>query len=170
MYTTANPPLPFVVHYSLTRRQRLAYELFPWLPALAGTLGFAFGAAYLCWAVHPVLGLFFLLPVVVYRGLFAFLWSLLRQSRLPVELQVDQSHLRWQMTAQPPHYLPVDGIIQVCRTNDPNMWNILHHNGMVIPVPQSALTAEQLAYLRQLALRAARQRRQQVNATAAGHD
>lgn len=157
--STPSPRLPFVVRYSLSRRQRLTYELFPWLPALAGTLGFGVGVAYLCWTVHSLFALLLLLPPLAYRGLFLFLWDVLRRSRVPVELYVDQSHLRWQMPPQAPRTLPLEGIIQVCRTSDPTRWDILHRDGTVIPLPQNAVTPEQLDYLRAFALRAAAQRR-----------
>ncbi|MCS7022721.1 MAG: hypothetical protein NZU63_12950 [Gemmataceae bacterium] len=155
----AAPLVPFQIRYSLSRRQRLAYELFPWLPAIAGTLGFVIGAAYLFVAVAPVFGLLFLLPVLVYRGLFRFLWSLMRHARIPAELRVDQSCLYWHMPPQPPRRLPLEGIIQVCRTSDPQLWNVLHRDGSVIPFPAESLTPEQLDYLKGFAWRAALRRR-----------
>ena len=66
----------FRLHYSLSRRQRLAVELVPWLPAIAGTIGFGTGAAFLVVNVSPWFFPFLLLPVTVYRGLFAFLFDI----------------------------------------------------------------------------------------------
>src|SRR5689334_7389210 len=48
----ALPVAPFTLHYALTRRQRAA-DLFPWLPALAGSIGFGIGVLVLAVDVSP---------------------------------------------------------------------------------------------------------------------
>ena len=47
------PVVPFHLHYTLSRRQRLATEIYPWLPAIAGSIGFVLGALYLATTVSP---------------------------------------------------------------------------------------------------------------------
>ena len=78
--------IPFHLQYTLTRRQRLAVELYPWLPAIAGTIGFVIGALYLVpvrlGVVPPPVPH---CPVIIYRGLFAFLVRHRDPARQPVD-------------------------------------------------------------------------------------
>ena len=60
---------PFSIRYTLTRRQRLG-ELLPRLPALAGSIGFSVGAAYLAVVVSPWCFALLALPLIYYRRLF----------------------------------------------------------------------------------------------------
>jgi hypothetical protein len=158
--------LPFHLHYTLSRRQRLAVELHPWLPAIAGSLGFVIGAAYLSLTVTPGFLLLLLLPVVVFRGLFGFVGELVLHSARPVEVIVDDETLEVVSRGQRQSH-QLTGIIQVFRSEDRSTWTVLHLDGLILTIPTPAITAEQLDYLKGFARRAAEQRR--AAQTEAGH-
>ena len=67
---------PFRIAFTLSRRQRLAVELMPWLPAVAASLGFAVGAAFLATAASPGFLLLLLVPPLMYRGLVVLVFDL----------------------------------------------------------------------------------------------
>ncbi len=142
---------PFRLEFKLSRRQRLGVELVPWLPALAATIGFAIGAALLVvnvsWWFVPLM----LLPVVVYRGLFAFLFDIVVRGGRPMELSVGDSELELR-TGREVKRLSLDGIFQVFRSGD--VWTVLHLDGSVLTVPAETITGEQVEYLKSFARRA----------------
>ena len=150
--------VPFHLHYALTRRQRLAAELHPWLPAIAATLGFTVGVAYLSAVVSRWFLPLLLLPPVVYRGLFAFLFDLAVHARRAVEVVVGESELE-VTTRGVRRRRPLDGVFQVFRSEDGSTWTVLHLDGSALTVPASAVTGEQLDYLKSFARRAAAERR-----------
>ncbi len=143
---------PFRLDYTLTRRQRLAVELPPWLPAIAATLGFAFGAAFLSLNVSRWFLVMLLLPPTVYRGLFVFAFDIVFRGGKRVEVVADEVGLEVQSGGEV-KWLPLDGVFQVFRTGD--VWTVLHLDGTVLTVPASAITAEQVEYLKSFARRAA---------------
>ncbi|WP_439622858.1 hypothetical protein [Gemmata sp.] len=142
--------VPFHVAYTLGRRQR-AGELLPWLPALAGSLGFGIGGTYLSAAVTPWFLLLFLPPVIFYRGLFRLLFDLAARPREPVELTVDEFTL-WVQCGGERRSLPLAGVIQVFRSGDG--WTVLHRDNSTLLVPAGVLTDAQLDYLKSFARRA----------------
>ncbi len=143
---------PFRLQFTLTRRQRLAVELLPWLPAIAATLGFTVGAAFL--AVHvsrwflPLL----LLPPLTYRGLIAFVFDITVRGGRSVEVIADDAGLEVRSGGEA-NWLPLDGIFQMFRSGD--TWTVLHLDGTVLTIPANAITAEQVDYLKSFARRAA---------------
>jgi hypothetical protein len=141
---------PFQLRYSLTRRQRLRVELVPWVPAVAGTIGFGTGAAFLVVAVSPWCFPFLLLPVVMYRGLFAFAFDLVVRGGPPTELLVDDAEMELRCGREVQR-LPLDGVFQVFRSGD--VWTVLHLDGTVLTIPADAITGEQVEYLRVFAHR-----------------
>lgn len=145
----------FHLTYTLTRRQRLAVELPPWLPAVAATIGFGTGAAYAGLNASPWLFLLLLLPLIVYRGLFGFAFDILINSRSTVELLADGTDTELEVrTEGEARRLPLGGIFQVFRSGD--VWTVLHLDGTVLTIPADAIAAEQVEYLRRFARRAAR--------------
>lgn len=143
---------PFHLNYTLTRRQRLAVELVPWLPAIAAAVGFTFGAAFLSLHVSRWFMLLLLLPPVVYRGLFAFAYDIAVRGGRPVEIAIDETALEMRTGAEVKR-LALDGVFQVYRNGD--VWTVLHLDGTVVTVPLDAITDEQIAYLRTFVRRAA---------------
>lgn len=143
---------PFTLAFTLSRRQRLALELPPWLPAVAATLGFWIGSAYAGLYASPWFLFFLLLPVVVYRGLFALAFDLALRGGRAVELCVDGAEVR-VASAGETKVLPLAGLFQVFRSGD--AWTVLHLDGTVLTIPAGAITAEQIAYLRTFAHRTA---------------
>ena len=152
------PDLPFHLRYGLSRRQRLATELYAWLPAMAGSTGFCIGVAYLVLVVSPVFLGLFLLPVIAYRGLFVFLLDITFRARQPVEVVVDDSRLGVRIDGVD-RWLALNGIFQVCRCENGNAWNVLHLDGTVLTIPANVIAVSELDYLKSFALRAARERK-----------
>ncbi len=141
---------PFLLRFTLTRRQRLSVELVPWVPAIAGTLGFGTGAAYLVVSVSPWFFPLLLLPVLVYRGLFAFALGIVANPARPVELLVGDADMEWRAGGAVSR-LALDGIFQVFRAD--GVWTVLHLDGSVLTIPADAITAEQIGHLRAFARR-----------------
>ena len=143
---------PFHLTYTLTRRQRLAVEMVPWLPAVAASLGFAVGVAFL--AVHvsrwflPLLAL----PPVMYRSLVAFAFDIVVRGGRAVEVIADDAGLEVR-TGGAAKWLPLDGIFQVFRSG--GVWTVLHLDGSVLTIPADAISGEQVEYLRSFARRSA---------------
>src|SRR5262245_40177494 len=146
---------PFTLHYTLTRRQRVG-ELFPWLPALAGSIGFGVGVAFLAAVVSSWFLLLLLLPVVYYHPLFALLFDLAFRARQPVEVSVDETELVVTV-GDARRRLPLDGIIQVCRSGSD--WTVLHRDGSEVTIPADVIAANQLDFLKGFALRAFAERK-----------
>jgi hypothetical protein len=151
-------PLAFQLHYFLTRRQRLAVELHPWLPAIAGTIGFLVGVLYLVLFVSVWFLWLVLLPVIAYRGLFAFLLDIAVRSGQPVDVVVEDDRMSVRIDDDE-HWLALDGIFQVCRSEGGSTWTVLHLDGTVLTIPADAIALEELDYLKSFALRAARERK-----------
>jgi hypothetical protein len=148
---------PFTIRYTLTRRQRLT-ELLPWLPALAGSIGFSVGVAYLAAVVTPWCSALLALPVIYYRGLVALAFELAFRPNKPVELAVDGDELVAQVGPDT-RRLPLEGIIQVFRAEGAADWTVLHLDGSAFTIPAGSVAPDQLDYLKGFALRAARERR-----------
>jgi hypothetical protein len=146
------------MRYSLSRRQRLAVELYPWLPAIAGTLGFLIGVLYLVLFVSAWFLFLAVLPVIAYRGLFAFLFDVVFRSRQPVEVAVEEERLCVFVDGEG-RWLNLDGIFQVFRSETGGTWTVLHLDGTVLTVPSHAIASDQLDYLKAFALRSVRQRK-----------
>lgn len=142
----------FHISYALTRRQRLRVEVVPWLPALAGTVGFGVGALYLTASVSPWCVLLLGLPVVMYRGLFAFALDITFRGARPVELRINDTEMEVH-TGGTAEQFPLAGIFQVFRSDD--VWTVLHLDGTILTIPADAITGEQIGYLRAFAHRAA---------------
>jgi hypothetical protein len=147
---------PFQLRYTLSRRQRIT-ELFPWLPAIAGTLGFSIGIAFLAKVVSPWFLLFLLLPIIFYHGLFGLLLELTFYPGKLVEVSVTPAELAIVIDGCR-QSLPLEGIIQVYRAEGETAWTVLHIEGASLTVPTEAITAEQVNYLKSFAM-AAKQRR-----------
>ena len=143
---------PFTLRYSLTRRQRLAVELVPWVPAIAGTIGFTTGAAFLVVTVSPWCFPLLLLPPVMYRSLVAFFFDLVVNGGRPTELSVDETEMELRAGGEV-RRLPLDGVFQVFRSGE--VWTVLHLDGTVLTIPAGAMTPEQADYLRSFARRLA---------------
>jgi hypothetical protein len=127
-------------------------ELPPWLPAVAATTGFSLGALYAgLFASHWFL-LLLLLPPTVYRGLFLFAFDLVFRGGRSVELVADDTELEVR-SAGLVQRLPLEGIFQVFRSGD--VWTVLHLDGTVLTIPATAITPEQIDYLKTFARRAA---------------
>jgi hypothetical protein len=143
---------PVTLTFTLSRRQRLALELPPWLPAVAATVGFWIGATYAGLYASPWFLFLLLLPVVMYRGLFALAFDLAFRGGRAVQLCVDDAEVR-VASAGEVKLLPLGGLFQVFRSGD--AWTVLHLDGTVLTIPADAITDEQIAYLRTFARRTA---------------
>ena len=150
--------VPFHIHYTLTRRQRLAVEFTPWLPCLAASLGFTVAVTYLAAAVSGWFLPMLILPLIVARGFLGFLWGIAACSAWPVDLLVEVDRLGVLVEGRR-RWIMLDGVFQVCRSADRTTWTVLHLNGSLITIPANAIQPEQLDYLKGFANRAAAARR-----------
>ena len=141
---------PFRLTFALSRRQRLAVELMPWLPAIAATVGFGVGAAYLAASVSPWFLLMCAGPLLAYPGLFKFAFGLLFHSGPPIEVRVDGTSLE-VTTSGECRKLTLDGIFQVFKSD--GVWTVLHLDGAVLTIPADATPDEHIAYLKSFARR-----------------
>lgn len=148
--------VPFRLRYTLTRRQRFAVEAVPHLPAVAAALGFTAGMAYLAAVVTPWFLVLLALPLLVTRGLVAFVAELVAVAERPVDVLVEADRLGVLVGAGRV-WLDLDGVIQVYRS-EPGVWTLLHIDGAVLTIPAAAVTAGQLDFLKGFALRAWRAR------------
>jgi hypothetical protein len=149
------PPTPFHLCYTLSRSQRLVPHLHLWgwvytpfVVLLFGFFGVRTAVSAYSWNGAGVavfgglaLGLFFLL-----RGLFVGLLDvvLVPVRRMDVVVEENAAGIliggeRW--------YLFLDGILDIRKFRD-DTWTIRHWNGTVLHIAASAITAEQVAYLR----------------------
>jgi hypothetical protein len=147
--------IPFQLHYVLARRYRLATELLPWVPAIAATIGFSIGVAVLSAELAPWFLFLLLIPLIIYRGLFALLFDLSVHSGQVVEVSVDDFKLE-MLIDRKLKSLPLEGIIQVFKGG--NILNVLHVDGTVLIIPVDAISDEQVDYLKSFALQAAAER------------
>jgi hypothetical protein len=140
----------------MSRRQRVAAELFPWAPAIAGTLGFGIGLAVLAVDVSRWFLVLLIVPVILYRSLFSLLLDLAASAGRPVELVVEAGRLEVR-SGRSISSLPLEGIIQVFASGP--AWTVLHMDGTVLTVPADAISDEQVEYLKSFARTAAAERK-----------
>lgn len=144
--------MSFRLTFNLSRRQRLAVELPPWLPAVAGTIGFGLGALYAGLFASPWFLLLLLLPPTVYRGLFTFVFDIALNTDRAVELLADGAELEIRRAGEVKR-IPLDGVFQVFREGD--AWTVLHLDGTVLTIPADAISDDDIAFLRTFVRRAA---------------
>ncbi len=149
---------PFELHYTPSRRERAAVELIPWVPAIAGSIGFGIGALVLASDVSAWLLLLLLVPLILYRGLMVLLIDLMLRSPRPVHIQVAATAFTVRCGNQHQTRL-LDGIIQVFRTEGQDSWTVLHLDRSSLVIPVTAITSEQVDFLKSFARRAATERR-----------
>lgn len=123
---------------------------------MAGTLGFGFGIIFLAGQVSSWFFFLLVLPLVLYRGLVLLLLDLTIRSTKPVDVLVDDVTLD-VLNDNERLTLPLVGIIQVFRSGSD--WTVLHLDGSEIIIPATAITTEQIEYLKSFALRAAAERK-----------
>jgi hypothetical protein len=153
--------VPFRLQFVLGRRDRLAVEVTPHLPALAAALGFTCGIAYLGVSVSAWFFLLLVLPLVVCRGLFAYLHEVVTVAARPQDILVEADRLGL-LTPTGRVWLYLDGVIQVYRTG--RNWTVLHLNGSVLTIPADAIQSEQVEFLKVFALRGWRERQRHAPA------
>ncbi len=141
---------PFTLRFDHTRRHR-AEELFPWLPALSGSVGFGIGVAYLVTVTSPWFLALLAVPLLLFPGLFRLLFDLAAKPRRPVEVVADADGLT-VTSGGATRRLAYAGIIQVYRSGTD--WVVLHRDGSSLTLPAGAATDEQLAFLKGFARRA----------------
>ena len=149
--------IPFHLRYSRSRRGRLAAELPQWLPAVAGSLGFGLGAAFLTVNSSAWFLLLLLLPPLLYPGLLALLIDVVLHPQQSVEIDADETTLTVRVGGRE-RLLPLDGVFQVFRNG--NGWAVLHLDGTTLDIPADAIAEEQVEFLKSFARKAAAERRE----------
>jgi hypothetical protein len=148
--------VPFTIHYELGRRERLWPFLHPWLPCLAPCLGFSIGVVVLAFEVSPWFLPSLALPLFISRNFLRGAARILRRRVEPVDVTVGADAIERAAGGERVR-LPLAGVIQVYRDGD--RWDVLHEDGTELSIPAAALTAQQLDFLKDVALRAAAARR-----------
>ena len=151
--------VPFHLHYNLSRRQRFAAEVYPWLPCLAACLGFTLGVVFLSFTVSRWFIPLLLLPPIVCRNFIALLFELAVHRTRPAQLIANDISLGVTIGREW-WWLPLSGIIQVFRSGD--LWTVLHMHGPVLTIPAEAIDGDQIDYLRGFARQNAVERRQET--------
>ncbi|HEX4611639.1 MAG TPA: hypothetical protein VH092_25815 [Urbifossiella sp.] len=151
--------VPFRLQYTLGRRDRLAVESTPHLPALAAALGFTTGIAYLALVVSGWFVAFLVLLAYPCHGLVTFLVELVLVSARPVDVLVESDRLGF-LVGENRVWLGLEGVIQVFRSDNGRTWTLLHLNGSVLTIPGDVILPAQLEFLKGFALRAWRHRQQ----------
>ncbi len=146
---------PFLLHYELSRAQRLAPHLLPWAPCLGASLGFSFGIIFLA----KVVSLWFLplliTPLLLCRRFGMLALGILRHRREPVDLLVGESHLELRAAGFSLRFA-LTGIVQVYRSEG-DTWTVLNRDNTAITIPASAISEEQLRYLKRFVQRPKRE-------------
>src|SRR5262245_21036094 len=109
--------VPFHLRYTLTRRQRLAPHLMPWLPCLGAAVGFTLGMAFLSAVVSAWFLPLLALPVVVCRRFFALLYDVAFRPPPTVELAVHAGEMEVAAGSDRGR-LPLVARVQVFRDDD----------------------------------------------------
>ncbi len=135
---------PFHVRYELTRWPRLAAYLHVWLPCLAPCLGFTLGIAFLSAVMTPWFLVLLLVPAGLGWWYLPGLLDVVLHPTEPVELTADSEAIT-VVTRRGRQRLPLEGIVQVFRSGD--YWTVLHAAG-VLHIPATAITEEQVCYLK----------------------
>jgi len=156
--------VPFRLQYALGRRDRLAVEFTPHLPAAAAALGFTTGILYLAVAATPWCFLLLVWPALTCRRLLAFLVELLTVPARPVDVLVEADRMGL-LVGERRVWLYLDGVIQLYRTDGGRTWTLLHLNGSVLLIPAGAIGREQVEFLQAFALASWRRRQRTQPAT-----
>lgn len=147
--------IPFHLHYTLSRSQRLVPLLRFWGPAYSPfvVVLFAFFSIRAMasvwtreWAGVVVFGGLALGVLLLCRGLFI---GLLDVVRVPVRSMdvVFEENAAGILCGAERWYLFLDGITDLRKHRD-DTWTIQHWNGSVLHIAAEAITEEQLAYIR----------------------
>lgn len=132
------------LQYDLNRRQRLIPHLFVWIPGLPVIVGLFF-APFLV----PVSGWLVLLMLValwVTKGFFVGLADIVTAPNRHMDLVIEENGIGY-LAGGERWYISLDGVIKVFKIC-PDVWTVYHHNGTVINIATSVITAEQVAALK----------------------
>jgi hypothetical protein len=151
--------LPFHLRYTLSRRQRLAglYDVWGWLSPLVAVPLWTFFVLRTAWSIWigewagiALFGGLALIVWLLHGGLFRGLFDIARFSVRQMDILVEHNGIgaasgvligneRW--------YLFLDGITGIKRCRE--VWVVQHFNGFVLLIAASAITDEQIEYLRE---------------------
>ena len=109
--------------------------------------------------------LLFLLPVIAYRGLFAFVFDLGFRRAQPVEVVVEDDAIRCPGRRESRMARPSTESFRSTVPRTGSTWTVLHLDGTVLTIPSDAIALDQLDYLKSFAHRSALERK----AAAASH-
>jgi hypothetical protein len=140
--------IPFHLMYELTRRQRFLPHLKVWMPYLPSALALVVGSLLLVrvrWWLFP----FTLFAFWMTCGLWVGFVEIAFRSVKPMDIVVEENGLGF-LAGGERCFLFLDGI-RFMKQLIPGVWTIYHHNGHVVHIPNSAITADQVSYIKEIA-------------------
>lgn len=141
--------VPFHLHFTLGRRQRLGPHLLPWAPCLAASLGFSLGVIQIA-AVHNTwLFALLILPPLVCRRFVRLFVRVMAHPVEPMEAIVDDAWL--ELRGGGLQRCPLVAIVQVFRSGD--SWTVLFADNTAVAIPDAAIAPDQIDYLKGFAWR-----------------
>src|SRR5258708_1811745 len=146
--------VPFHLHYSLSRGQRLRPPLLPWAPCLGASLGYTLGIVFLAKVVSIWFLPLLILPAIYCRQFFALALGILVHQVESVDLFADDSHLELRAGGVSVRFA-LAGIVQVYKSEG-ETWTVLNRDNTAITIPAAAISEEQLRYLKSFVRRDAR--------------
>jgi hypothetical protein len=147
--------VPFRLHFTLTRRQRLGPHVLPWAPCLAASLGFTLGVIQIAAAHNPWLFALLVLPPVVCRRFLLLLVRVMAHPTEPVEITVDDAWLELRSDDATRRF-PLVAVVQVFRAGE--AWTVLFADNAAVTIPAAAIAPGQLDHLKEFAWRSATRR------------
>jgi len=149
------PDVPFHLHYTLSRGQRIVPHIRIWgiafSPFILGLFGFfVVAAVFNFWQFRLWDGFGFLLFAgllfILVRGFFVGIIEVLTTGRREVDLLVENEAAGVLLRGQR-WWLFLDGFVEV-RKYHRDVWTLRHHNGAVLNIPTAEISLRQLDHIR----------------------
>lgn len=146
--------VPFELHFDLGRRRRLVAHVAAWARYVP-ILGFTIGATVFAVVASPWVLVLLVAPHVLARGFYFGLLDILFVPVRTAVVRVTNDEIVFTLGVVR-QTIALDGVMQVNRTDD--TWTVLHADGASVQIPVTAITAEQVAFLKAAARRWVEQR------------
>ena len=147
----ALPQVPFHLRYDLNRRQRLVPHVAIWGPVGLIGVGAVAGPLYLAVFASPWWAFVAFVLLWIFRRFFVGILDVVIHPVRHMDVVVEENGLGF-LIGRERWYIFLDGILDI-RKFRKDTWTIQHFNGTVIHVLASAITDEQIDYLKAAAER-----------------
>jgi len=139
----------FQLQYELNRQQRLRPHLVLWLPytpAIAFTLLLPLALVYLSLWLIPLAIMVLGVVWLAFKGFFIGLMDVITNPMRPLDIVIEENSLGC-LTANERRWILLDGIVNFDQIYG-DTWTIWHDSGIVVNIPASAISEEQVTLLR----------------------